>query len=90
MRRFLIVQESICILRALPVTILAPDSWLLDSAVCKTAPPTRRFFTWKKTQLFVNAYKVALTVEVDLALKPLTYEPQGHHGSSTVNGSRNV
>jgi len=24
--------------------ILAPDSWLLDSAVCKTAPPARRFF----------------------------------------------
>jgi len=24
--------------------ILTPGSWLLDSAVCKTAPPTRRFF----------------------------------------------
>jgi len=41
---FLFYQESLCLLRALPLTILVPGFWLLDSAVCKTAPPTRRFF----------------------------------------------
>ena len=33
-------------------TILAPDSWLLDSAVCKTAPPTRRFFKPPAKEVF--------------------------------------
>jgi len=67
-------------------------SWLLASGFRRLQDGTadKAVFTWKKTQLFANAYKVALTVEVDLALEPLTYEPQGHHGSSTVNGSRNV
>jgi len=43
--------------RALPVNILSPDSWLLDSAVCKTAPPTRRFFIAKESICHFKALK---------------------------------